>query len=413
MGRRNKYPKKPSAADAVSSFLEAQELAANYATMMSLRGEIPDPDLKRESVDPSLVTPQNADTLRRSWAVGMDFDPSKLTPLQDIFFYGDKNGVDSLVKNEQFAEMLETLPRASKMNFHVLHLIVQGARQLAGSSDHLYVLKKVLQHYKGSLDVRDAVGNTPLFHATGLGCTKVTLQMAEMLLKAGASVNARNRFGSICLNECVTRGDAAPIKLLTQYNIDATIPDYDGMTALKLAQHRPAIYQLIEGARRKAAATVEDSLKSCCNDDCKSEAWTANARIGRFTNKKTELVDAKLVGMMETLPAEIRSQMGPNAVMESMPFVPSNQSEKPLIGSIRSVKIQYSGGTSALMVYDRKRAFQKFILSSDPSYSKIVSLIKTKGVSGSKAYFIAKTDRVQTENILSVKVDDVLPPLSW
>ncbi len=76
---------------------------------------------------------------------------------------------------------------------------------------------------------------------------------------------------------------------------------------------------------------------------------------------------------------------------------------------IIKVQVPMSGGipTQPLMVYTKKRDFVCMIRKNDneAGYRRICDVIRTKGVSGLKAYFAAE---LKTKNELVVKVGEVL-----
>ncbi|KAJ3414398.1 hypothetical protein HDV05_006672, partial [Chytridiales sp. JEL 0842] len=371
--------------------------------------------LKREKVDPSQVKPQtflpgdgdqtplkglDAQNLREQWTTGMDFNPMRLNPLQAMFFTGDLDSIKNLAANKiEFASMLKTIPRFSKMNFHPIHLLVQGARMLAGDPRSFVECLKVVLECGGKdmLEARDA----------------------------GIEVNRQNRFGCCAMHECVMQGKPQPIELLLRWKADVDICDYDGISSFQCAENRPTILRLIELKRREAAATVEVLLKACSNntdtDICGNEGTKYCTRCLRARYCSVECQKnhwkSHKAQCSEALLADVKvTNFSDDFAPEDAIFMSRVNYEKDdtvVVGSVRSIKIQVPDlSGEPLMVYDRKRSFQRFIHNTDPSYNKIVHMIKTQGVSGRKAYFLAKVDRLEKDGKISIKIDAVLPGLA-
>ena len=113
-------------------------------------------------------------------------------------------------------------------------------RKLGDALDHGYSPK-----------ARDAVGNTPLMHATVYG----NLSCVRLLIEQGAEVNARNAAGATALMRAAF--DHEKIRLLADHGADVNARSALGNTALLLAarpanSHRAVELLLAHGADAKA-----------------------------------------------------------------------------------------------------------------------------------------------------------------
>ena len=89
-------------------------------------------------------------------------------------------------------------------------------------------------------DVNIASNNSmrvcPLHSAVAHHNFAVSLQIADVLLKHGADVNASQSGGWTPLHEAASRGDNDMVKLLIQYGADKQVRNEDGITPLDMAQ---------------------------------------------------------------------------------------------------------------------------------------------------------------------------------
>ncbi len=100
-------------------------------------------------------------------------------------------------------------------------------------------------------DVNIASNNSmrvfPLHSAVAHHNFTVSLQMAAVLLKHGADVNASQTGGWTPLHEAASRGDIDMVKLLLQYGAQKRVHNEDGITPLDMAQkgeHKSVIAML-------------------------------------------------------------------------------------------------------------------------------------------------------------------------
>ena len=99
------------------------------------------------------------------------------------------------------------------------------------------------------VNLTDAKGNTPLIfiiHKTG------NLEIVKGLLAKGAVVNAQNRTGETALMYAAWRGHPEIVRLLLEHRADATLKNRQGDTALTLAESRGhhAIAQMLQAVMK-------------------------------------------------------------------------------------------------------------------------------------------------------------------
>ena len=73
-------------------------------------------------------------------------------------------------------------------------------KNLRCKNEHMKIFIKLLS-LDCDVNVCDFAGFTPLQHCCTAFGTEETMKMAELLLKKGADINAKNRFGSTALQE--------------------------------------------------------------------------------------------------------------------------------------------------------------------------------------------------------------------
>ncbi|PNW84608.1 hypothetical protein CHLRE_03g151100v5 [Chlamydomonas reinhardtii] len=144
------------------------------------------------------------------------------------------------------------------------------------------------------VDGKDAAGWTALHHATA---HHTVLDLAQMLLDAGADPNLQDRYGTYPLVSAVMNAQVQSVKLLLAAGARADLKDNDGCTALQVCRFHPEIQALIHGAhfsnvrpgggKKKACANCGKSgaKKACtgcsggvhyCNRACQQEHWKAH-----------------------------------------------------------------------------------------------------------------------------------------
>jgi hypothetical protein len=275
-------------------------------------------------------------------------------------------------------------------------------------SDHLSVLKKLIQH-DVNLNARDVIGNTAIWMATGFGNSPKTLLLAGVLVDAEAEVNIHNRFGSGVLHEPVMLGNYEAIQLLLDAGADPElIHEYDEqLTAKQMARNRPAIDRMFvinENTRKRKCANcgmganVNETLKKCgncksvlyCGDTCQLEHWKApNGHKSQC--KKTRMITVQLSSPPEG--TVIMSVAGEQSKSTARP---------PDYSELIEVKIQYTSSSTDMLVYDKEHSFGNKAIKADAvGFKEIEKLIRSDGVVGRKAYleafYLPGVDRLEVK----------------
>ena len=99
------------------------------------------------------------------------------------------------------------------------------------------------------LDTKDRLGNTPLHYAV----ERDHPDMVELLLDVGAAVDPQNRNGMTPLMTAASRGYTPLVQTLLAKGANPRLADYTGRDAASWAQdgHRPAIAQALQRALAK------------------------------------------------------------------------------------------------------------------------------------------------------------------
>ena len=188
-----------------------------------LSGAIPIPYSYEES-DQSPLKGNEAQLLRNLWAGGMDYKPFSptffyLSTWMKIIYSGDYEGFLKMIEGKSEDDLKKMLTkRESLYNVSAIFHVVIGARNqhpflIAQSkctpndkNEHMKILLKLLS-LGIDVNVHDVAGFTPLHHCVSSVGNEVTFKMAERLLRAGAKINSKNRFGETPLmNACTLWG---------------------------------------------------------------------------------------------------------------------------------------------------------------------------------------------------------------
>lgn len=274
----------------------AQNLAlrSNYQTTASdldLHRKISDimsglrpPQVSFDDGDQSPLNGEKAQFLRNQWSTGMDYVPHEpvihyLSSWLKIIYSGDYDSMMKMLENKSETEIKKMIDRReSLMNISAIFHVVVGARTLSGThpdlaevqklskknlnvkSEHIQILEKLLS-LGADVNVRDVAGYTPLHHCLQYHGNKTTLKMAGILIKAGAKVDAKNRFGATPLIDATLSHRYDFIKFLSKNRADWFIQDNEGATPFSLSQLSPKIKEIFFEARSKEAGRERERLR--------------------------------------------------------------------------------------------------------------------------------------------------------
>ena len=318
--------------------------------------------------------------LRNAWAGGLDIHPANglMSPWAKALFCGDyEETMRMLDMHADVSKLLEK--RETLYNISAIFLVIIGSRCLTNTfrqfdsmreevdnkEGHTQILSKLLE-LGASLSARDIAGYTPLHHCLTAMATPTTLNMAVLLLKAGADPNLQNRFGASPLFECIMSAKLDAVKLLLHFGGRLDVEDNDGTTCFHLASHFPKVNALVseagaeaarkaraekksEGAFRCGAGCGRHGSKRCtgcyllyfCSDACFKETWPAHK-----SNCKETRAQYKTVKLTTQFTMNLNYRSNPKAA-NALP------TKKHFI-----VKVQVPQGLSnePLMVYNEDRS---------------------------------------------------------
>ena len=130
-------------------------------------------------------------------------------------------------------------------------------------NEHMKILIKLLS-LGVDVNVHDIAGFTPLHHCVSAFGNEVTFKMAERLLRAGANVNAKNRFGETPLINLAMTTHYDAVELLLKYEADPYMKENDGCSAHSMTRYNPRMQSLFrEGYKQniKKYSSTFDILK--------------------------------------------------------------------------------------------------------------------------------------------------------
>lgn len=104
-------------------------------------------------------------------------------------------------------------------------------------------------------------GCTPLFWVSSL-CPKSPIELARLLIEAGADINARSSAGATSLHYAVVAGNPALCSFLVESCADAQAIDAQGRRPVSLIQLSRALDVGVGVASRKKVRKSKDHLKA-------------------------------------------------------------------------------------------------------------------------------------------------------
>ena len=320
--------------------------------------------------------------LRNAWAEGLDIHPANglMSPWAKALFSGDyEETMRMLDMHGDVRKLLEK--RETLYNISAIFLVIIGSRCLTNTfpqfdsmrdevnnkEGHTQILSKLLE-LGADLSARDIAGYTPLHHCLTAMATPTTLNMAVLLLKAGADPNLQNRFGASPLFECIMSAKLDAVKLLLHFGGRFDVKDNDGTTCFDLAAHFPKVNALVsepgaekartekksEGAFKCGSGCGRQGSKRCtgcylvyfCSDACFKETWPTHK-----SNCKETRAQYKTVKLTTQFVTNLNYRS--NQVTTSSKAANTPSTKKHFI-----VKVQVSQGlgNEPLMVYNEDRS---------------------------------------------------------
>lgn len=145
-----------------------------------------------------------------------------------------------------------------------------GNTPLIKAASKKSIITKILLKAKADPKIENASKVTALHRSAEAG----HIENAELLLEAGADVDARDRWGETATIIAVQNEDLRMVRLLLRYNPDLTITNNHGQSALTIAKkHRnPRIYNMLtKRTKLKLTERMLHTVRSVINTDIESE----------------------------------------------------------------------------------------------------------------------------------------------
>ena len=231
-----------------------------------------------------------------------------------VIYRGDFKGFLGQLENKSGSEIQRLLSRRETLlNITALHEVVIGARDIRDpnsevlkSNGHMKILLKLIS-LGADVNVHDVAGYTPLHHCLTLVGNETTLKMAEKIVRAGAKVDARNRFGATPLIDATLANRYEFIEFLLQHGADQTLTENDGISAKHLCANNPRKQQLMakyrninirrereeKGLNPKCQkCSLDEGLKKCtgcyhvwyCGAKCQRGDWDSHKNECKVKN---------------------------------------------------------------------------------------------------------------------------------
>lgn len=161
----------------------------------------------------------------------------------------------------------------------------------AVSSQRIDVVKTLVE-YGANANLRDYMGFTPLFWATG---RYADVQIANYLIDKGrASVHITTETGACALHGAALQGNLDCITLLLKYGADPQFTDHNGNTPLDLAKDKAA-KELLQKVLRHNEAYDDKSGDDCVHCGLKSIDLKRCGRcfVAKYCSQKCQIADWK------------------------------------------------------------------------------------------------------------------------
>jgi len=381
---------------------------------------------------------------------GMDYSPYNpqfhyLSDWMKVIFSGDYQSFLKMIEGKNEEELKKMISRRETLcNVSAIFHVIKGARTLGCKDpsflsvqemsrkhlnvkmEHMKILIKLLS-LGCDVNVKDFAGFTPLHHCCTMYGTDVTLKMAERLIRAGANVNAKNRFGSTALQEVTMSYKYDFIKFLLENGADPYLKDNDGVSTLKMSHYNPIMKELIGKSYRSnmreekkesskdhrncgGCGKNDDDNKKCtgcfhvfyCSSKCQTSNWSQHKNLCK------EIQTEYMVCHFETNQYII----GIDSKGKEYKRPPGSWSKKSHF--VVKVQIPLSGTMEMMLIYNKDKSFQIHMKrkENEKVYDELNNIIKSDGFKGIKGYFHAI---LSEESSKSVKINTkrILPPQPW
>lgn len=372
----------------------------------------------------------------------LELDAKKLSAFGLCCFVGDLTEARRQIEagNAPHLEGTET-----PFKFGYATLVVSGAQRVTRVTGPMMQHSDLLKYLISRglpVDVPDIVGFTALAHAVMNQFPQVDL--ARVLLEAGANVNYQNRYGEVALFGAFQHNNTTAIDLLCEFGADLDIKEADGISPMSFylqcgPQVTATIRKWINKRSGDKAPRVEKKCDNCGKDDlglkncakcrvarycsveCQRAAWPIHKKTCQpFSASNTITIKPfyETHGLIAPTSTFTRNAFGiptppiPSSHQRSAHIPKGLLSESKNLVIKVQVPLNLSTGTTGasrgnLLIYSKKRDFVCAVRRSDgpTAYDRISNVIRTRGVGGAKAYFAAE---LKSKDELVVKVSEVL-----
>nr|GAT56403.1 predicted protein [Mycena chlorophos] len=393
--------------------------------------------------------PQGGQSLREMYQKGsLNFDFRLLSPFAQAILFGSLSEVKRI-----FALLKPNLSGAeTPWRLGYATLAVWGMQKIVGppgSQDYLGILDFLLSQGL-TLDVPDLTGYTALHHACM--ARKQLEDVVRYLLKNGADLNYRDRYGGTAIFGAMLHNHTAVIDALMEFGADIDTKDADEYSARDLfVTCGPQVAATMTKWIRKRAGEEEAPrevkrcdqckslwtdgalLKICsrcrvaryCSAECQKKAWPKHKTSCKPFSKETTVTLKPTYKQGDVISfAEVTwSSLGcrtdtPEKKAAAATPKSFDRRRAQAKNIVIKVQVPFRGtypverSTGDLFVYTKNREFSCSIRRQDcpEAYEQISEVIRTKSARGAKAYFTAE---LQSKDKLVVKISDVLAEQPW
>ena len=385
-----------------------------------LSGAIPVP-VSYDDGDQSPLKGLKDQFVRTLWSEGLDYNPDNpvLVYHSDwmrTIYRGDYEGFLEMIKNKNDEELQMMLAkRETLMNMSAVFHVIIGARKYGNSRGHMRILIKLIS-LGVNVNVKDFAGFTPLHHCVTIYGNEVTFKMAERLIRAGAKVDAKHRFGGTPLSEACMTTHYDAIELLLKHGADSFIKDNDGGCPNIYTKFNPRMQKLFMKYYKKNmkeemkspdyesqskcnfCKKKDKSNKKCsgcysvwyCGSNCQRQDWTSHKDACQKTRSLYKIGKYDGDSFVSTFTGMYGTQ-GPqsqnNKNLKKQHFVVKVQVPMELLPGWEHMHSFTSD--DVLAIYNKDKSFNINLPKTDNGelYRQLSDKITSEGYRGLKGYF--------------------------
>ncbi|TFK27872.1 ankyrin [Coprinopsis marcescibilis] len=385
--------------------------------------------------------------LYQDHSVGFSFE--QLSPFGQACWFGRLENMIEILGSGFVPDLAAKETVYEKPYATLLVLGSQRVTTLSGApTRHLEVLQFLISRGL-PVNLHDIVGHTALHHAV-IGDMPRKQEIMKILIKAGADVNGRNRWGEPPLLSAIVSGDVVGMEVLLEGGADINICDADDVSPSKnYVVYGPRVAATFEKwlkirsgkpdpltTKSCAQCGVKNTpLKNCsrcltvqyCSKECQAAAWKGHKPDCKPFDKKTTITvkpsyDSPFQGPVIPNTAVTHGLFGRGNPVPETHFrnshIPKDLTSE---GKQVVIKVQapYPGSAPTpegvyqdMLVYTRKRDFVCYIQrkTSREAYDTLLETIRGRGVESLKAYFVAI---LKSPEELVIKFSEPLAAQPW